>query len=64
MVMREEEQAQTQSTGLTERCQLRIEDIKKSPGYMEDSMDNGYGHQPHIHDPSEGVISVLDLVIK
>ena len=57
MVMREEEQPTAQSNNLsTERSfvQLRLEDIKKSPGYMDDSIANSSAHQPPLHDPSEG----------
>ena len=58
MIMREEEQAPVQSNNsLTEKgfVQLRLEDIKKSPGYMDDSIASSSAHQPLLqHDASEG----------
>ncbi|CBY25141.1 unnamed protein product [Oikopleura dioica] len=57
MIMRDEEQAPVQSNNsLTEKgfVQLRLEDIKKSPGYMDDSIASSSAHQPLLqHDASE-----------
>jgi len=55
MVMREEPPPAQSNDLSTERSygQLRIEDIKKSPGYMDDSIANSSAHQPPLHDPSE-----------
>jgi hypothetical protein len=59
MVMREEPPPAQSNDLSTERSygQLRIEDIKKSPGYMDDSIANSSAHQPPLHDPSEGNLS-------
>ena len=56
MMMREEDRTPGHQTSFPQRgfAQIQIEDIKRSPGYMEDSMDNGYSHQAPMSDPSKG----------
>ena len=56
MMMREEERTPVHQTSFPQKgfAQIQIEDIKRSPGYMEDSMDNGYSHQEPVNDPSKG----------
>lgn len=59
MVMREEPPPAQSNNLMSEKSygQLRIEDIKKSPGYMDDSIANSSAQQPPLHDPSEGNLS-------